>query len=72
MEQVKKFHEKVEQFQKEMRRRRTKTVSDEAFKNTVREIFTEWKTQIKPRIERFKLLSKVQVRNLNHHITAFY
>jgi len=72
MEEVKKFHEKVEQFQKEMKRRRTKTVSDEAFKNTVREIFTEWKTQIKPQIERFKLLGKVQVRNLDHRIAAFY
>lgn len=72
MEEVKKFHEKVEQFQKEMRRRRTKTVSDEVFKNTVREIFTEWKTQIKPRIKRFKLLGNAQVRNLDCRITAFY
>jgi len=72
MEEFRKFHEKVEQFQKEMRRRRTKTVSDETFKSKVREIFTDWKAQVKPRIERSKLLGRVQVRNLDRRVTAFY
>lgn len=72
MEEFRKLHDKVEQFQKEMRRRRTKTVSDEVFKSKVKEIFTEWKTQVKPRIERSKLLGKVQIRNMDHRVTAFY
>lgn len=72
MLEVKNLYETLEQFYKEMRKRRTRTVSDEAFKNTLKEIFTNWKTQIKPQIERQKLLDKVKVRNLDSHINLLF
>lgn len=72
MLEVKNLYETLEQFYKEMRKRRTRTVSSEAFKNTSKEIFTNWKTQIKPRIERQKLLDKAKVRNLDSHINLLF
>jgi hypothetical protein len=64
--------EMLEQFYKEMKRRRTRTVSDATFKNTSKEIFTSWKTQIKPQIESQKLLDKAKIRNLDCHINLLF
>jgi hypothetical protein len=72
MLEVKNLYEVLEQLYKEMRKRRTRTVSDEAFKNTSKEIFTNWKTQVKPRIERQKSLNRAKVRNLDSHINLLF
>lgn len=72
MQEVKKFHEKLEEFRKEIKKRRTKTISDEAFKNTVKEIFTMWKTQIRPLIKQHKLMRKQQMVRLDRNFMSLY
>jgi len=72
MHEVKKFHEKLEEFRKEIKRRRTKTISDQLFKDTARQIFTEWKTQIRPLIKQYKLLRKQQLVKLDRNFGSFY
>jgi hypothetical protein len=72
MEEIRKFHEKTEQFQKEMKKRRTKTISEEAFKNKVRELFTEWKTCVRPLIKPFRLICKQQLAKLDRNFASLY
>lgn len=72
MRETNKFYSNLEKFTKEMKRRMTNTVSDEAFKNTVRDIFTEWKTNIKPQIEQFKLIDKSKVEDIDFNFTTLY
>lgn len=72
MRETNRFYNNLEKFTKEMQRRQTKTVSDEAFKNKVRNIFTEWKTTIRPRIDQSKLIDKSKVEEMDLILTNLY
>ena len=72
MREVKKFYNDLEKFTKDMKKRVTHTVSDEPFKNIVKNIFTEWKTKVKPQIEQSKLFDKSQIEDIDLNLTALY
>jgi hypothetical protein len=72
MQELKKLHGKLEKSHIEMRRRRTKTVSDKAFKDTVKEILTEWKTSVKPLLAQSRLLGKRQIEKVDVLLNRLY
>lgn len=72
MREVKKFYKDLEKFTKDMKKRLTRTVSDVAFKNSVKNVFTEWKTKVKPQIEQSKLFDKSQIEDIDLNLTALY
>jgi len=72
MREVREFYSNLEKFTKDMKKRLTHTVSDEAFKNTAKNIFTEWKTNVKPQIEQCKLFDKSKVDDIDHMLTVLY
>lgn len=72
MREVNRFYNNLQKFTKEMKRKLTNTVSDETFRNTVKNTFTEWKTNVKPMIEQSKVFEKSKVEEIDLNLTKLY